>query len=121
MADDNFTLTTFYTSWKAYQDHLKAALASLTAEQVMLRAAPGLRSIGENALHIVGCRTYWFTTFLGEDSGEEMLAYARWNQVALKAPYASWGEVALALGTPAPTAAELAQGIDRTWRFMADC
>jgi len=27
MAEDTFTLTTFYTSWKAYQDHIKGALA----------------------------------------------------------------------------------------------
>ena len=31
MAEDNFTLTTFYTSWKAYQDHLKGALAPVLA------------------------------------------------------------------------------------------
>jgi uncharacterized damage-inducible protein DinB len=120
MADDNFTLATFSTSWKAYQDRLTAALAPLTAEQLALRAAPGLRSIGENALHIIGCRTYWFTEFLGEDGGAEMKAYARWNEVALGAPYASWNEVALALGAPVPTAAELAQGLDRTWQFIAD-
>jgi uncharacterized damage-inducible protein DinB len=121
MADDTFTLTTFYTSWKAYQDHLKEALEPLTAEQLALRAAPGLRSVGENALHIVGCRMYWLTGFLGEDGGEELKAYARWNEVALGAPYASGDELALALGTPIPSGAELAQGLDHTWRFMADC
>ena len=31
MAEDNFTLTTFYTSWKEYQDHIKGALAPLKA------------------------------------------------------------------------------------------
>ena len=108
MADD-FTLMTFSTSWKAYQDHLQVALAPLTAEQLALRAAPGLRSIGENALHIIGCRAYWFTEFMGEDGGEEMQVYARWN------------EMALALGAPVPSAAELAQGLLRTWQFMADC
>jgi uncharacterized damage-inducible protein DinB len=109
MADDSFTLTTFYTSWKAYQDQLKAELAPLTAEQLALRAAPHLRSIGENALHIIACRAYWFTDFLGEDCGEEMKVYAGWN------------EVALTLGAPVPNAAELAQGLDRTWQFIADC
>src|SRR5207244_12921945 len=94
MAEDNFTLTTFYTSWKAYQDHIKGALAPLTAEQLELRAAPHLRSIGENALHIIGCRAYWFTDFLGEDGGEEMKVYVGWN------------EVALALGGPVQTAPE---------------
>ena len=109
MAEDNFTLTTFYSSWKAYQDHFKGAIAPLTAEQLELRAAPHLRSIGENALHIIGCRVYWFTDFLGEDGGEEMKVYAGWNEVALE------------LGAPVPTAAELVQALDRTWQFMADC
>ncbi len=109
MAEDNFTLTTFYTSWKEYQDHIKRALAPLTTEQLELRAAPHLRSIGENALHIIGCRAYWFTDFLGEDGGEEMKVYAGWN------------EGALTLGALIPTPAELAQGLDRSWQFMADC
>ena len=109
MAEDNFTLATFYTSWKEYQDHIKGALAPLTAGQLELRAAPHLRSIGENALHIIGCRAFWFAEFLGEDGGEEMKVYVGWN------------EVALALGAPVPTAVELVQGLDRTWQFMADC
>src|SRR5258708_29376691 len=100
MAEDNFTLTTFYTSWKAYQDHLKEALAPLTAEQLERRAAPHLRSIGENALHIIGCRAYWFTAFLGEDYGEEMKVYVGWN------------EGALALGAPLPSTPQLAHGLD---------
>src|SRR5947207_4356018 len=109
MAEDNFTLTTFYTSWKEYQDHIKGALAPLTAEQLELRAAPHLRSIGENALHIIGCRAGWFTDFLGEAGGEAMKVYAGWNEVGLE------------LGAPIPSAAELAQCLDRTWQFMADC
>ncbi len=109
MAEDNFTLTTFYTFWKAYQDHIKGALAPLKASQLELRAAPHLRSIGETALHIIGCRVYWFTDFLGEDGGSEMKGYAGWNEVALK------------LGAPIPTAAELVQALDRTWQFMTDC
>ena len=110
MADDNFTLTTFYTSWKEYQDHIKESLAPLTAEQLALRAAPGLRSIGENALHIVGCRMFWLTEFLGEEGGAELEAYARWNAAAL-------GQAEL---IPAPTGAELARGLDHTWHLMAD-
>ncbi len=109
MAEDNFTLTTFYTFWKEYQDHIKETIAPLTAEQLALRAAPHLRSIGENALHIIGCRAFWFTEFLGENGGEEMKVYANWN------------EAALALGASVPTAAELAQGLGRTWQFMEDC
>jgi uncharacterized damage-inducible protein DinB len=107
MAEDNFTVSTFHASWRGYQDHLKEALTTLTAEQLALRAAPGLRSIGENAMHIIGCRRDWFTYDLGEDGGAAMQRYETWNRAAP--------------GTPVPTGAELAQGLDQTWQFMADC
>lgn len=109
MAEDTFTLTTFYTFWKAYLEHIKEALAPLTAGQLGLRAAPHLRSIGEIALHIIGCRVYWFTEFLGEDGGEQLQAYASWN------------EAALSPGASVPAAAELVQALDDTWQWMADC
>src|SRR5258707_1639612 len=108
MAEDNFTLTTFYTTWKAYQDHIKRALAPLTAEQLELRAAPHLRSIGENALHIIACRAYRVNHFLGEDCGEEVKVYAGLD------------EVGLALAAPIAPAAEMVQGRVGTWRFTAE-
>ena len=105
MAEDNFTLSTFYASWQAYQDHLKTSLAPLTADQLALRAAPGLRSVGENAAHIIGCRAGWFTQFLGEDAGPDVRATAEWDVP----------------GAPDRTAEELTQGLDRTWQMMTDC
>lgn len=104
MADENFTLTTFFTAWKAYQDRLAAALASLTADQLALRAAPGLRSVGENAAHIVGCRVGWFTATLGEEAGPELTAMA-------------WDEP----GAATSSAAELVRGLDLTWQLMTAC
>jgi uncharacterized damage-inducible protein DinB len=104
MAEDSFTLTTFYTCWKEYQDRIKGALAPLNASQLELRAAPHLRSIGEIALHIVACRAGWFTEFLGEDGGEEMKVYADWDTVGASIP-----------------PAEIVQALDRTWQFMMDC
>jgi len=109
MAEDTCTLTTFYTSWEAYQAHIARALAPRAAMQFALRAAPHLRSIGELALHIVACRAYWFIEFLGEDGGEEMKMYASWNEVALKP------------GAPIPPAADLVQGLERTWQLIAEC
>ncbi len=100
MAEENFTLTTFYASWKEYQDRLKATLAPLTAEQLTLRAAPDLRSVGELALHIIGCRAGWFTYTMGEDWGAEGKAYAGLEE------------------SDARTAAELVDGLDRTWQGM---
>ncbi len=99
----------FYKGWDVYQGHLVRALAPLTAGQLALRAAPGLRSIGELALHIVGCRSYWFTQFLGEDWGEAMQVYQRWNALALT------------VRPPVPSAAELVLGLERTGHCMAEC
>jgi uncharacterized damage-inducible protein DinB len=104
MTQDNFTLTTFYTAWKAYQDRLAAALAPLTAEQLALRAAPGLRSIGENAAHIIGTRVGWFTFTLGEDASADVRG-VRWDDPS----------------GPARSAATLVQGLDGTWQLMTDC
>lgn len=107
MADDNFTVATFYASWKAYQDHLKGALATLTAEQLALRAAPELRSVGENAMHIIGCRRDWLTYDLGEDGGAPMQRYETWNRTMP--------------GSPVAAGAELAEGLEQTWQFLSDC
>jgi uncharacterized damage-inducible protein DinB len=105
MAEENFTLTTFYTSWQEYQDRLKAALAPLTAEQLTLRAAPDLRSVGENASHIIGCRAGWFTHFLGEAGSDEVKATVSWDEP----------------DAPARTATELVGGLDLTWQLMSGC
>ncbi len=105
MAEDNFTLTTFYESWKKYQEHIKETLAPLTGEQLALRAAPDLRSVGENAAHIIGCRAGWFTHFLGEDASDEVKATASWDEP----------------DAPARSAADLVRGLDLTWQLMADC
>ncbi|MEO7001770.1 MAG: DinB family protein [Ktedonobacterales bacterium] len=105
MAEENFTLSTFYTSWKNYQDQIKDSVAPLTAEQLTLRAAPDLRSIGENVAHIVGCRAGWFTHFLGEDATVDVTDIALWDEP----------------GAPARTGTELAQALDSTWQLMAGC
>ncbi|HEX6816824.1 MAG TPA: DinB family protein [Ktedonobacterales bacterium] len=107
MAGENVTLATFYENWKAYQDHIKAAVAPLGAEQLALRSAPNERTIGELAAHIIGCRAGWFTFVLKEESGPgapEVKAAASWDD----------------RGAPQRTGAELADGLDLTWQFMAD-
>ncbi|HEU5342727.1 MAG TPA: DinB family protein [Ktedonobacterales bacterium] len=104
MAEENFTLSTYYTNWKQYQEHIKDSVAPLTAEQFALRAAPHLRTVGELAAHIVGCRAGWFTYVLGEDVGDEVKAIANWDES----------------DAPARTAAELVQALDATWTMMAD-
>src|SRR5579862_8966623 len=105
MAEENFTLTTFYTAWQTYQGQIKASLAPLSDAQLALRAAPDLRSVGENAAHIIGCRAGWLANFLGEDGGADMKEIADWD----------------VSGATTRTAAELVHGLDRTWQFLSDC
>ncbi len=104
MAEDNFTLTMFSTQWKAYQEQIKGTIAVLTADQLALRAAPHLRSVGENTAHIIGCRAGWFIHTLGEVG----------NQATQE--YANYGD----RGEPARSAADLAAALDGTWQLMAD-
>src|ERR1700730_1772178 len=109
MAENTFALTTFYSSWKTYQEHIAEALTPLTTSQLELRAAPHLRSIGEIALHMIGCRVGWFTFTLKEDVGEELGGFLKRNEMALQQR------------ASIPNAAELVLGLDLTWQCMADC
>lgn len=107
MSEGNFTLDIFYRSWKDYQDALKQAVAPLTPEQLALRAAPDLRSVGEIVAHVISSRVHWFGDFLGEMSTmpgvESLLTRGRDRQDALPR-----------------TAEELVEGLDTSWHFMAD-
>jgi uncharacterized damage-inducible protein DinB len=97
----NPTLAVLTSGWEAYQERLIAALAPLTDEQLALRAAPHLRSIGENVRHIISTRAGWFSSALGIGD-EEFAAFHGWQ-----APDA-----------PARSAAELVRGLAETWRVM---
>ena len=101
---ENPTLDTFYRSWAEYQDKLIGALAPLTPEQLELRAAPDLRSIGDIAWHIVEARARWMHRIMGEGGRE---------QAVLTGPAQS--------ETAGRTADELIQGLRVTWRVMQEC
>lgn len=105
MSEGNFTLDIFYRSWQEYQDALKQAIAPLTSEQLALRAAPSLRSVGEIVAHVISSRVRWFGGFMDEMSSmpgvESLLAWA---------------------GRDAPprAAGELVEGLNTSWRFVTD-
>jgi uncharacterized damage-inducible protein DinB len=103
MAENNFTLDTFYGNWRVYQNQLEAAIAPLTDEQLTLRVAPDLRSVGQIATHIISVRVGWFVRFLGEDVGEAE-------------PLREWQMPE----APPRTTAELVKGLEVSWRMMAD-
>ena len=59
MAEQQISLLPFYQGWDTYQELLIKAIEPLSLDQLSLRTAPQLRSIGENAAHIVGTRAGW--------------------------------------------------------------
>lgn len=103
MTDNHLPLTTFYKGWDVYQQHLVTAIAPLSAEQLALRAAPHLRSIGENAAHIIGARAGW-SYYVLERGDEHVAALASWDQAR----------------EPVRSAAELVQGLEATWQVLQD-
>ena len=94
-----------YAEWKRYQDHIQEAIAPLTADQLRLRAAPTLRSLGELVAHIIATRVGWYNYYMLEND----------PQVA---PLGSWDDPDLS--QPERNAAELVAGMDTSWQFMQD-
>jgi uncharacterized damage-inducible protein DinB len=97
-------LSAVYEGWGAYQRMLVEAIAPLTPDQLALRAAPSLRSIGEIASHVVSARAVWFHEVMGE--GPDSLA-----------PMIAWGRDS---DTAERNAAELELGLERSWDMIAD-
>jgi uncharacterized damage-inducible protein DinB len=91
----------FYTGWTAHQDLITGALAPLTAEQLGLRVAPEVRTIGEIATHMIGARARWFHGALGQ-GGDDLAALQGWDRP----------------GQPTRTAAELVEGLRITGRVI---
>ena len=66
MNKDQALVSAIYDGWQAYQEILIEALEPLSPEQIELRAAPKLRSVGQIARHIIGARARWFYQLMGE-------------------------------------------------------
>jgi len=103
MTSEQLTLTPFYKGWDVYQGYLTTAIAPLTDEQLAIRLAPHLRSIGELAAHILGCRAGWFHYVLGE-GGDELAELATLDEKGMSTRHAS----------------ELVRGLETTWHMIQD-
>ena len=89
-----------YKGWDTYQELLIKAIEPLSLDQLALRPAPHLRSIGENTAHIIGTRIGWFHYVLKE-GGEDLASRI-------------WGDP----DQPASSAAELTSGLEMTWQVI---
>lgn len=93
-----------FDSWLSYQEALKRAVAPLTEAQLRQRPLPGRRTPGEIAEHIVFGRALHLHHALGE-------------QAAGLVPLLAWKTAAV----PPRSAADIVQGLEATWRVIADC
>ncbi len=104
MTEHAFSLAPFYKGWDVYQQHLVHVVAPLSPEQLDLRVAPHLRSVGGIATHIIGARAGWLHYVLGE-GGEDLVSLnERGNP-----------------DQPAWSATELVKGLETTWQVIQDC
>ena len=94
-------MPTLYAGWHNYQTLLITALTPLSPDQLALRAAPAIRSMGEIATHMIGARARWFYQLMGE-GGDEFAALGTWDRQ----------------GMPTRTAPELSHGLETTCQGM---
>jgi len=100
MTDQQINLLSFYKGWDMYQALLLKALAPLSAEELALRVAPHLRSVGENVAHIISGRVSNFLV-MGEVRAE-------------MAPLEQWDIP----GAPLRSAADIVGGLESTWQMI---
>ena len=100
MVEQQINLLAFYKGWDAYQALLIKAIAPLSSDQLVLRVAPQLRSVGENVAHIISGRVSNFLV-LGEADAEIALL-EKWDVD----------------DAPPRSAAELVRGLETTWQMI---
>ena len=101
MKNDQDLISSIYEGWHTYQQTITQAIAPLDPDQLTLRAASKMRSVGEITTHIIGARARWFYLLMKE-GGEEFKALGRWDRRGAKARIAE----------------ELVTGLDATWEGM---
>jgi uncharacterized damage-inducible protein DinB len=101
MTTEQTVLQAYYEGWHSYQTALVQAIAPLSAEQLELRPAPGLRSVGQAVAHIIGARARWFR-YQFEEGGEVFEALGRIDR----------------RGRRTPGAQVLVRGLETTWTGM---
>jgi uncharacterized damage-inducible protein DinB len=103
MTEQPTTLLPYYQGWDIYQGQLIEALSPLSPEQLFLRAAPQLRSIGENVAHIISARAGWLHYVL-ERGDESLVELAKWDEE----------------DQPARSADILVGGLEATWQVLQE-
>jgi uncharacterized damage-inducible protein DinB len=110
---------TFTDGWEHYQSLLLGSIRELSQEQVALRPAPGLWAVWQLAGHMAGSRSYWFQDVLGEGDRavRDMFRVSSTTVPDLPLEDAGWEDD----GDHPRSAAELVEGLTRTWAMIDDC
>lgn len=103
MTENSTGALAFYQGWETYQEALIKAISSLTSGQLAHRAAPHLRSVGENCRHMIGARARWCHLALGLGD-QAFAALGRWDRRDM----------------PERSAAELVSGLRQSWQVLSD-
>ncbi len=103
MSEHSTVALALYQGWDAYQDLLIKAISPLTPEQLAYRAAPHLRSVGENCRHIIGVRARWCHEVLGLGD-QAFAALGQWDRRTM----------------PDLSASELVSGLQHSWQVLSD-
>jgi uncharacterized damage-inducible protein DinB len=106
MTEQQHSLLPFYAGWGIYNQHLVAAIAPLSAEQLALRTTPQHWSIGMYVTHIVANRAWWFHARMSE-GGDDLTSLELWALGVCEADV-----------DPFHTAAELVAGLEKTWQMI---
>lgn len=101
------SLARIYAGWEEDRRLIVASIAPLTDDELALRAAPHLRTIGHLAAHVVAARARMIHWILGEGD-DELDALAVWDGFDQPAPL-----------TIQPTS-ELIQGLETTGQVIQD-
>jgi uncharacterized damage-inducible protein DinB len=97
------TVAAIYEGWEVYQGKLVKAVTPLTADQLALRAAPGLRPVHDLLTHLIAVRVRWFHRGAGaEPERADLDEIGTWDRPA----------------QPVRTPAELLAGLETSWQVI---
>jgi uncharacterized damage-inducible protein DinB len=103
MIESTPRLICVYKGWDRHHRLLSEVVRPLSAEQLALRAAPQLRSIGELVAHVIAVRARCLYYVLEE--GESILG-----------PLVTWDRT----GAPVRSSKALLSGLEMTWQVLQD-
>ena len=108
MVEHHLPLASVYKGWESYQRHLVTVVAPLSPEQLTLRAAPSLRSLREQVIHLIAARARLLSLHLHEDA-PELEPLMSWD---------GWGIRHRWDAPPVRSAPELVGGLETTWQVL---